>query len=369
MREMTRPRILLPGARLIGCMLVMTVLGACADLRYYAHVTHGESALLMHRRSVDKVIADPATDAKLAARLGLSQQARRFASAHLDLPNNRSYTYYVELHRPYVVWNVYATPRFSVDAVPQCFPIAGCVAYRGWFDDKKAVESARQLRAQGNDVYIGGVPAYSTLGWFADPILSSMMRWDDDALVGTIFHELAHQLIYVKDDTAFNESYAMFVEDQGLREWHLSRGEPAGDGRDQIMDDGFTQLVLDLRERLKVLYASGADATAMAAGKEREIQDFRVRYAAWRDKNWPNDHRYDAWVARSINNATLLPFGLYDQWVQAFAVLFKQAGSQWPAFYDGVRELAKAPKQERDNRLEALLKESGSLSTTAALAH
>ncbi|RDS80318.1 aminopeptidase [Dyella psychrodurans] len=364
---MTRLRILLPSARLIGCIVVISVLGACADLRYYAHVTHGESALLLRRRSVDKVIADPATDAKLAARLALSQQARQFASKQLYLPNNRSYTYYVELHRPYVVWNVYATPRFSVDAVLQCFPIAGCVAYRGWFDQKKAVDSAVHLRAQGNDVYVGGVPAYSTLGWFADPILSSMMRWDDDELAGTIFHELAHQLIYLKGDTAFNESYAMFVENQGLREWHRSRGEPVGDDRGQAMEDGFTQLVLDLRSRLKTLYASGADDAAMAAGKEREIADFRARYAAWRDKNWPNDHRYDAWVARPINNATLLPFGLYDQWVQAFAVLFKQAGSRWPAFYDSVRELAKAPKQERENRLKALLKESGSLST--ALAH
>jgi len=349
-------------------MAVILVLGACADLRYYAHVTHGEAALLLQRRAVGKVIADPATDAKLAARLKLSQQARQFASEQLDLPNNRSYTYYVQLHRPYVVWNVYATPRFSVDAVPQCFPIAGCVAYRGWFDEKKALDSARQLRAQGDDVYVGGVPAYSTLGWFADPILSSMMRWDDDELVGTIFHELAHQLIYLKGDTAFNESYAMFVEDEGVRQWHHSRGEPVGDDRNQLMDDGFTQRVLDLRARLKTLYASGAGDAAMAAGKARAMADFRVRYAAWRDKNWPNDHRYDAWVAHPINNATLLPFGLYDQWVQAFAVLFKQAGGQWPAFYNGVRELARAPAPQREERLKQLLKASGSLQGAGAAA-
>ncbi|MBM7127447.1 aminopeptidase [Dyella flava] len=343
-------------------MLVAAVLSACADLRYYTHVTHGESALLLQRRSVKKVIADPATDPKLAARLGLSQQARQFASQQLDLPRNRSYTYYVELHRPYVVWNVFATPRFSVDAVLQCFPIAGCVAYRGWFDEKKAVDSAKKLRAKGDDVYVGGVPAYSTLGWFADPILSSMMRWDDDDLVGTIFHELAHQLIYVKGDTAFNESYAMFVQNQGLKQWHRSRGEPEGDDRDQVMDDGFTQLVLDLRDRLKMLYGRGENDAAMAAGKEREIADFRARYAAWRDKNWPNDHRYDAWVAAPINNATLLPFGLYDQWEPAFAVLFKQANGQWPDFYDRVRALAKEPKAEREQSLRDLLKSSANAS-------
>jgi len=352
---MIRPRIFLFATRFIFCIMVVAVLAACADLRYYAHVTHGESALLLKRRSVRKVIADPATDPRLAARLELSQRARQFASDHLDLPRNRSYTYYVQLHRPYVAWNVFATPRFSVEAVPQCFPIAGCVAYRGWFDEQKARASAERLRAKGDDVYIGGVPAYSTLGWFADPILSSMMRWDDDELVGTIFHELAHQKIYLKGDTAFNESYAMFVEDEGLREWHRARGEPVGDDHDQVMEDGFTRLVLDLRDRLKKLYASGVGEEAMAAGKQREIEDFRKRYTAWRDQYWPNDHRYDAWVAQPINNATLLPFGLYDQWKPAFASLFKQVAGQWPSFYARVRALAKEPKAQRESSLRALL--------------
>lgn len=341
------------------CAMVVALLGACASLRYYAHVTHGESSLLLKRRSVTTVVADPATDPKLAARLALSQQARRFASDRLGLPRNRSYTYYVQLHRPYVVWNVYATPRFSVEAVPQCFPIAGCVAYRGWFDEHKARANAEQLRAQGYDVYIGGVSAYSTLGWFSDPILSSMLRWDDDELVGTIFHELAHQNIYVKGDTAFNESYAMFVEEEGLRQWHGARGEPLGDDHEQAMEDGFTKLVLGLRERLKQRYASGADERALGAGKQHDIEDFRARYVAWRDRNWPNDHRYDTWVAQPINNATLLPFGLYDQWTPAFAVLFKQAGGQWPAFYDRVRALAKAPKAAREESLRALMNSAG----------
>lgn len=355
---MNRLRIFRSAAPLIALVVAFFGLSACADLRYYAHVTHGESALLLHRRAVSKVIADPATDPRLAARLRLAQQARKFASASLGLPQNRSYTYYVNLHRPYVVWNVYATPRFSINAIPQCFPIAGCVAYRGWFNEEKARQSAARLRANGDDVYISGVPAYSTLGWFADPILSSMMRWDNDDLVGTIFHELAHQLIYVKGDTAFNESYAMFVENEGLREWHRSRGEPSGDDHAQVMDDEFTQRVLDLRERLKKLYASGIDETAMATAKAREIEDFRTRYAAWRDRYWPNDHRYDAWVAQPINNATLLPFGLYDQWISAFAALFKQADGQWPVFYAEVRALAKETKIQRQHALEAMMADS-----------
>jgi predicted aminopeptidase len=346
-------------SRLIVLATVGLLLCACGSLRYYGQAVRGQSALLMHRRSLPRVLQDPTTDSRLAARLRLAQQARRFASSHLGLPDNRSYTSYVELKRPYVVWNVFAAPRYSVDALAQCFPIAGCVAYRGWFAQKDAQANAAQLRSQGNDVWVGGVPAYSTLGWFADPILSSMLSWDDDELDSTIFHELAHQLIYVKDDTAFNESFATFVQDEGLREWRSSRGLPTQEDRAEAMDDGFTQLVLDLRTRLKKLYASGASEPAMASGKQREIEAFRVRYAHWRSHLWSNDHRYDAWVAQPINNARLLPFGLYDQWTPAFGLLFQRAGKQWPAFYDSVRKVAALSATQRDQRLRALLAETG----------
>lgn len=336
-------------------MAVGLVLCACSSLRYYAQAAHGQGELIVHRRALNKLVHDPATDPQLAARLQLAQQARRFASQRLGLPDNRSYTGYVELHRPYVVWNVFATPRYSVEAVPQCFPVTGCVAYRGWFSEVDAKADASKLQARGDDVWVGGVPAYSTLGWFADPILSSMLRWDDDELDGTIFHELAHQLIYVKGDTAFNESFATFVQTEGLREWRQSRGLPPQDDRARALDDGFTMLVLDLRERLKALYASGVDEPAMDAGKQREIEAFRRRYAQWRERDWPHDHRYDTWVAQPINNARLLPLGLYDQWTPAFAVLFQRAKRQWPAFYARVRELARKPKAQREKLLQALL--------------
>ncbi len=331
------------------------VLSACGSLRYYAQAVQGQGELIVHRRPIDKLLRDPHTDPTLAARLQLALQARRFASRQLGLPNNRSYTGYVQLDRPYVVWNVFAAPRYSVQAVPQCFPIAGCVAYRGWFSEAAAKADAARLRAEGNDVWIGGVPAYSTLGWFADPVLSSMLRWDDDELAGTIFHELAHQLIYVKGDTAFNESFATFVQVQGLRAWRASRGLPAQEGHQQAMADGFTRLVLDLRERLKNLYASGADEATMEQGKQRQIGAFRARYERWRRQHWPGDHRYDAWVAQPINNARLLPFGLYDQWTPAFAALFQRAERSWPAFYAEVRALARESKTQRDQELQRLL--------------
>lgn len=356
-RGQSRPfRIAFP--RLIAIMAVGLLLGACSSLRYYAQAAHGQGRLIVHQRKISRLVRDPATDPKLAARLQLAQQARRFASKRLDLPDNRSYMGYVALDRPYVVWNVFATPRFSVHAVPQCFPITGCVAYRGWFKEADAKADATRLQAHGDDVWVGGVSAYSTLGWFADPILSSMLRWDDDELDSTIFHELAHQLIYVKGDTAFNESFATFVQTEGLREWRQSRGLPPHE-RTRAMDDGFTRLVLDLRARLKALYASAEDEAAMATGKQREIAAFRRRYAQWRERDWPGNHRYDSWVAQPINNARLLPFGLYDQWTSAFAVLFRRAENHWPAFYASVRTLAGMPKPQREQALKAL-RSSGS---------
>lgn len=346
----------MPGLRLLALAAMSLALCGCASLRYYAQAVHGQGELVLRRQPVRKLLRDPATDPKLAARLAQALAARAFASRRLDLPDNRSYTTYVALHRPYVVWNVFATPRFSVEAVRHCFPVAGCVAYRGWFSEAAAEADAARLRRKGDDVWVGGVPAYSTLGWFADPILSSMLGWDDDELAGTIFHELAHQLIYAKGDTAFNESFATFVQDEGLREWRAARGLPPEDGRSRAMDDGFTSLVLDLRGRLQALYASGADVEAMEAGKQRAIAAFRQRYAAWRDAHFPGDHRYDAWVARPINNARLLPFGLYDQWTPAFAALFRESGGQWPAFYARVRSLAREPKAKRDAALQGLVR-------------
>lgn len=342
-------------SRLIVFAAMSLLLSACGSIRYYAQAVHGQGELVLRRQPVRKLLRDPATDPKLAARLSLALAAREFASRHLDLPDNRSYTSYVALHRPYVVWNVFATRRYSVEAIRHCFPVAGCVAYRGWFSEAAAEADAARMQRRGDDVWVGGVPAYSTLGWFADPILSSMLRWDDDELAGTIFHELAHQLIYAKGDTAFNESFASFVQTEGLREWRASRHLPADDGRAQAMADGFTRLVLDLRNRLKTLYASGVDAEAMEAGKQREIAAFRARYAAWRDARWPHDHRYDAWVEKPINNARLLPFGLYDQWTPAFAALFRESGGQWPRFYPRVRQLAREPKAQRDAALRKLL--------------
>lgn len=326
----------------------------CRSLGYYAHVAHGQAALLTARKPIARVVADPATSDVVRRRLEMASDARAFASASLDLPKNRSYTYYVQLDRPWVAWNVFATPALSVAAVTHCFPIAGCVAYRGYFRKDLADREASRQKALGHDVAIGEVPAYSTLGWFADPVLSSMLRWDDDELVGTIFHELAHQKLYVKDDSAFNESMANFVEQEGLRQWRRAKHLPPPNEKDDALERSFTTQVLALRRRLEAVYAKPWSDDAKRVAKAETFEDFRGRYLQWRSNEAGGDHRYDRWMSRPLNNATLLPFGLYDTWVASFATVFAQAGGDWAVFFRKAGELAALAPASRTRQLEAL---------------
>lgn len=343
--------------RRLALLGLCVLAGACSSVRYYAHLAHGEWQLLSRREPVARVLADPATEARTRARLAQALQARAFASDRLALPRNRSYTRYAALGRPYAIWNVFATPPWSVDARTHCFPFAGCVAYRGYFDPKRAEAEAARFAASGDDVYVGGVTAYSTLGWFADPILDTMLRWSDDELDGTIFHELAHQRVYAKGDTAFNESYASFVQREGLRAWHAARGLPPPDERAAALDVAFAARVLALRARLATLYAGEHDAAALAAGKAAAIDAFRADYRAWRERTPDSDARYDAWVDAPINNAKLLPFGLYETWVPAFAALFREVDGDWSSFHAAVDALARAPAAQRQRRLDTLMAE------------
>jgi predicted aminopeptidase len=335
-------------------LLLVLLLSGCASVDYYAQLGVGQWQLLRAREPVAEVLADPTRDAGLRQRLALTQQARDFASAHLHLPDNRSYRLYADIHRPFVVWNVFATPELSLAPRTWCFPIAGCVAYRGFYQPGRARGAAALLRQQGLDVYVGGVEAYSTLGWFADPLLSSMLRRDDEQLAAVIFHELAHQQLYVAGDTEFNESWASFVEQEGLRQWRASRDLPPENGAAERQREQFTALVLDTRARLDALYASGQPEATLRQGKAAEFQRLRERYYRLRDGQWHGERRYDAWIAGPLNNAKLLPFGLYDQYVPAFAALFAQVGGDWPIFQQRVAALGALPAEQRHARLRAL---------------
>lgn len=336
-------------------VLCGVLLNGCASLDYYAQVSRGQLDLLAARQPVAELLAAPQTAPELKRRLALAQQARRFASTKLGLPDNRSYRLYADLKRPYVVWNVFATPELSLQPLTHCFPIAGCVAYRGYYQQGRARGAAALLQAEGFDTYVAGVEAYSTLGWFADPILNTMLRWDDQRLAAVIFHELAHQQLYVPDDTAFNESFASFVEHQGLRQWRTARGLAVDDVQEARMRRQFTALILASRERLQALYDGPLDDAGKRVAKAAEFTRLRAEYRALRDTQWGGDGRYDAWINAPLNNARLLPFGLYDQWVPAFTALFEQAGGDWAAFYRRATELGELPLVERERALAALV--------------
>jgi predicted aminopeptidase len=315
--------------RLILPALVFLLLGGCSSINYYDQLVSGQLHLLAAREPVEDVIADPSRDPKLRQRLAQAQLARTFASSHLHLPDNQSYRLYADIKRPYVVWNVFATGEFSLDPVTHCFPIAGCV-------------------------FVGGVEAYSTLGWFNDPILSSMLGWGDERLAALIFHELAHQRFYVKDDTEFNESYARFVEEQGARQWRAARGLAPQNDKQSEQIEALTRLVIATRERLRLLYREPLSPELMRQRKAAEFDHLRSEYRALRDQRWPGDKRYDAWINSPLNNAKLLPFGLYTQWVPAFEALFKKVNGDWPTFYTEVERLGGLPMVERRAELQKL---------------
>lgn len=334
---------------------------------YYGQLAAGQLDLLRQRQPIEALIADNTRDPALRQRLAEVLEARTFASQALGLPDNRSYRVYAELGRPYVVWNLFATEAFSVQPVEHCFPIAGCVAYRGYFRQGAARGEAARLQAAGLDTHVAGVEAYSTLGWFADPLLSSMLRRSDEQLAALIFHELAHQQLYLPGDTAFNESYATFVEREGLRQWRARRGLPEQDEQGRARYRQLVQLLLDTRTRLATLYASPRSSVELQALKQAEFTALRQRYRALRDGAWGGDARFDRWFAQPLNNATLLPFGLYDRWVPAFAALFEHSGSDWSRFHEAVAALAERSADEREAALARLCEQASEAAHPAAV--
>jgi predicted aminopeptidase len=348
-------------------------LTGCGTL-YLAQAANGQWHVLAARRPIDAVLTDPRTSQQLRDRLTVVRAARNFASTDLHLPDNRSYRTYADIKRPYVVWNVVATPEFSVEPKHWCFPIAGCVTYRGYFSQKKARAFAAELAQQGFDVTVGGVPAYSTLGKFADPVLSSMMRYGDSELVAIIFHELAHQLLYVKNDTEFNEAFATTVEDEGLRRWlefHRSGGSmppprasgsadslgdsaPDGTGMREFLEDqakelAFVTLFSNGRKELAHLYASGVPPEQM---RQRKVDIFaRLTTDAHTLQRQQGTEYYETWLDEGLNNAHLASIATYYECVPGFERLLSEEGGDLERFYAAVRKLAKMSHAERHRRL------------------
>jgi predicted aminopeptidase len=334
-------------------LTLLGVLGlAGCQAGYYAHLARGQFELLSRREPIEQVIERENLDATVKHRLQRAVNAREFATRHLGLPDNGSYRQYADLQRPYAAWNVFATPALSLAPREWCYPFMGCMAYRGYYDVERAKAEADALRAAGFDVHVGGVPAYSTLGWFADPVLNTILG-SEEGVVGTIFHELAHQRQFVKGDSAFNESFATFIEHEGLRQYYRDEPERLERlARRQRRDREFVGLMLTTRARLVALYGQKLSPEEMGLRKTEEIARLRQEYEVAKEK-W-GDNAYDGWMSGEINNARLLPFGLYHAWEPAFATLYQRAGRDWPTFYRAVATIAETAPAERRRRMEAL---------------
>lgn len=340
--------------RAIAGVLAALLLAGCADTRYYWQSVSGHLQLLQAARPVAQWLDDAQVPAQLKDRLRLSQRMRDFAVHELALPDNASYRRYADLHRSAAVWNVVAAPPYSLDLHAWCFPVLGCVTYRGYFEQAQAGHEAEALRAQGLEVSVYGVPAYSTLGWLnwfgGDPLLNTFIDDPQGQLARLLFHELAHQVVYARDDTAFNESFATAVGRLGSARW-LATHAPAGAAAAQAVQDQrereFRQLVSTTRARLQRLYRNdeGLDRAALQQHKQSVMQEFRARYATLRS-GWGGFAGYDAWVA-GANNASLGAQAAYDELVPQFEALFARSGQDWPSFYDAVRRLAALPPDAR----------------------
>jgi predicted aminopeptidase len=328
-------------------------LSGCDTVGYYFQAFRGQSELWQSTRPIGEVIADPQASEALRERLERVARIREFASQDLALPDNGSYRGYADLNRPYVVWNVFAAEPLSIAPKQWCFPVAGCVAYKGFFSETEAQALADELRRAGQDVFVSGVPAYSTLGYFDDPVLNTFIHYPPAELARLIFHELAHQVAYVRDDTVFNESFAVAVEREGVRRWmerHGTAAELDAFHTSQERRSAFYAIAGKYRSKLAQLYASGGSQEQMLAGKKVVFAELAAEYAALK-ASWGGFKGYDLWLGPEANNATLASIAVYTHQVPAFQALLDSVGNDLPLFYVRVKQLSALPKGERDARL------------------
>jgi len=325
---------------LIAAALLLVV--GCQSLSYYTQAIGGHLRVMSHARPIADWLADPNLDPQLRQRLQTARRIREFASRELGLPDNGSYLAYAELDRPSVVWNVFAAAEFSVEPKAECFLFTGCVSYRGFYSEADARRHAEELRAKGYDVYMGGVPAYSTLGWFDDPLLSTFIRYPDAQLARLVFHELSHQLVYAKGDTTFNESFAVTVEEEGVRRWleaEKRSAELAAFRATQVRQREFAERVSQTRERLAGVYKMNLPREAMLEHKRGEWQRLRMSYPG---------------IPAEPNNAFLVSIAAYTELVPAFESLLAESGGDLKSFYRRVHALAAKPSER-----EAFAKKAG----------
>ena len=343
-------------------LLLATGLTGCQTAGYYKQAIQGQYQVLRHRQPIIELIADPQTPASLKEKFQLVLKLRGFAEAELKLPVNGHYQSYVDLHRRYIVWNVHAAPEFSLQPKMWWYPVVGSLKYRGYFSELNAKHYAEKLEGKGFDISMDGVEAYSTLGWFKDPVLNTFIHHNEPELADTIFHELAHQRLFVRGDTDFNEAFATAVAQEGVRRWLLASGNSAMYEKYQIAlhrTEQFVRLIQTTRCELKLLYVDEKSAAATNTPisvcdkrQQKEIILGRLRrnYEQLRTQ-WGGFGGYDNWFAQRVNNAQLNTVATYHDLVPAFQHLLQQNAGDLEKFYREVRIVSKLPKAERHRKL------------------
>lgn len=342
----------------ISVLVVSAVtVSACSSFGYYMDLMAGHSELLEQRKPVSEIIADESTKAKLRKLLQNSQNIRDFASKNLDLPDNDSYRMYADLKRKYAVWNVVAAKEFSVEPKKWCFLFVGCLSYRGYFSKEAATTYANELKKEGYDVYVAGARAYSTLGWFDDPLLNTMMVKSEAYRAGIIFHELAHQVVYIDNDSAFNEAFATTVEEEGIRRWLLTNGQQKQYQTyllDKKRDSKLNQLFLNTRKQLKQLYKTNKNSEEKRQGKKQIFAAMKEHYKQLK-KSWHGYNVYDQWMNQQLNNSHLLLIATYHDLVPFFKNLLRDENNNLSSFYIAVNQLGELDKKERIKKYSQII--------------
>lgn len=343
--------------RLLGLgfavVVLATVLSGCQTVSYYKQAIRGQYQIFANREPIEKLIADTNTPAALREKFRLVMDLRRFAEEELSLPVGGHYDRYVDLKRRFVVWNVHAAEEFSLDPKTWWYPVVGRLKYRGFFSEKQARAYASKLEATGLDVYVAGVEAYSTLGWFKDPLLNTFIHHDEVALAEILFHELAHQRLFVSGDTDFNEAFATAVAEEGVCRWFKDKPQKLEQFRvHEAREADFVRIVLATRERLKGVYARTNDSpAALRHNKQLAIQELRREYANLKTNEWNGYAGYDGWFKRPLSNAQLNTVATYHRFVPSFRAVLREHGGDLERFYKAVEALGKLPKEKRHEKL------------------
>lgn len=333
--------------------VIIALISGCSSAGYYAQSVKGQMEIWQESQPISSVLEDPGVAEQVKAKLELALEIRRFAVEELHLPDNKSYTKFVDLERPYMVWSVYAAPELSLEPLEWCFLIVGCVNYRGYFEKQSAQDFAKRVSEQGYDVYVGGVPAYSTLGWFDDPVPNTVLQYSAAEFAGLIFHELAHQVAFAKGDTIFNESFATTVERIGVERWLMASDDAPKIARYHLRkqrDEKVVELILDYRARMDQAYSANTSDMKKRRTKQQLIADLKDAYAET-TRQWQGYSGYKYWFEQPINNAKLVSIATYNDLIPAFEKLLEKHGGDLESFYESVAELADQPKSLRRQAL------------------